>query len=305
MTYAPTDPRSTLAKAAPSKAAGGPCRAAQYLDFRDDSLAVDDGGARTWWARSQAMIVAYSTVTAGDSLAVAGQPDEYMVLFPGESQQATITAGGATVEVGAGALAIVPPGDSAIVAGSDGIVLRVFSRISEELAARCVNAAEYETADANVADFAHWPDPPAGFAIRVYPLAEIPEESGRFGRIFRCTSLMLNLLTPLDGPRDPSKMSPHFHDDFEQISFQFTGDFLQHMRTPWVPDSGLWRDDEHVVVPSPAMVVIPPPMIHTTQAVGDHYHWMIDIFGPPRVDFSLKPGWILNADEYPMPEGVG
>ena len=35
--------------------------------------------------------------------------------------------------------------------------------------------------------------------------------------------------------------------------------------------------------------------------VGDGTTWLIDVFGPPRRDFSEKPGFVLNEKDYPMP----
>ena len=100
-------------------------------------------------------------------------------------------------------------------------------------------------------------------------------------------TLMVNWFYPDPGPRDPGKMSPHHHDDFEQISLQLAGDYVHHIRTPWTADMTTWRDDDHHHTTSPAMTIIPPPSIHTSQAVGETAHQLIDIFGPPRIDFSV------------------
>ncbi len=88
------------------------------------------------------------------------------------------------------------------------------------LADRCANADDYAATDINVAEYAAWPDPIDGHRVRVYPLSEYPYEPGRLGAIFRCSTVMVNVLPEDDQPRDPTKLSPHHHDDFEQVSLQ-------------------------------------------------------------------------------------
>jgi hypothetical protein len=302
MPYDVADLRSQLSTAPTGRGVAGVPAAPQYFEFT--ALVPDDtgpAGTLTWLVRSQNCCVAYSVARAGDRLDRVDHPDEYMVLFPAADAAAVVHAGGEQHEVAGAAIAVMPPGRSEIEVVADGVVVRVFSNRADDLLARCRNADHFLEPDPNVTPFAPWPDSPSGHTIRVYPLADVPHDDTRFGNIFRCSTLMVNVLDPDDGPRDPAKLSPHHHDDFEQVSLQLEGDYVHHMRTPWTVNLADWRDDEHQACSSPAVAVIPPPIVHTSQSVGHMRHQLVDIFCPPRLDFSQRPGWVLNDDEYPLP----
>ena len=279
-------------------------RPATYRELR--SAAPDEQlthGTATWWTRSQALLIGYSTASAGDELAVDDVDGEYAVLVL-DGAQATIEHATGSASVTEPAVAIVPPGASTVRVDATGTIIRVLAAATApSLSARASNAADYTAPDTNVATFAAWPDPPDGHHPRVYPLSEHPLENGKLGRIFRCSTVMVNVLPEDDRPRDPMQLSPHHHDDFEQVSLQVHGDYVHHMRVPWTPDSSTWRDDDHRRCAAPAVVVIPPPLVHTSQSVEHMHHWLIDVFAPPRRDFSERPGWVRNEDEYPMPPG--
>ncbi len=120
-------------------------------------------------------------------------------------------------------------------------------------------------------------------------------------RLFRTQHLMVNIFLPSKAPRDVRKMTPHSHADYEQGSLALRGEYIHHLRYPWVPDMTTWKDDEHVKVGSPSLIIMPPPVVHTSQSLGESGMRLVDIFAPPRDDFSLKPGLVCNADEYPLP----
>ena len=66
---------------------------------------------------------------------------------------------------------------------------------------------------------------------------------------------------------------------------------------PWTTNRRTWRADDHQACGSPSLTVIPPPAVHTSQTVGSGVNQLVDIFSPPRTDFSRQPGWVLNAGE--------
>lgn len=259
----------------------------------------DGPGAQSWITRSANVVVVLSKLKAGTALVRPDNTDEYMLLLPPDTR-ARVQAGDKALEVGPESLTILPPGNSSVTALDDGLFVRVFSIRALDLAVLASNASVYANGAASVAPLEDWPAPIDGFKIRNYKLADYTDPK-IFGRIFRSTNLMINVLERKTERRDPRKLSPHSHADFEQISLALEGTFVHHLRTPWSPDSSTWRADQHLEVGSPSALVIPTNVIHTTQDVAQGVAWLIDIFGPPRVDFSVQPGLVRNADEYPMP----
>jgi len=298
--YATDDIRSTLATAEPARTVdpSTPIKPAQWIEFfAHEPTETTPLGGRTWVARAANAVIAYSLAKKGDVLSRRDQPDEYTVLMYSESAPVAVTAGGEAAHVAEEALIVVPPGDSDIRVEADGVVIRLFSAVADDLREGALNAAAYAEPDLRAAPLLPWPDPVGGFRLRVYRLAETPIAEGRFGRIFRTTNLMVNFLAEEPEPRNPRKLSPHHHDDFEQISLAVKGRFVHHIRYPWGPDSTRWRPDESREIATPSICIIPPPTVHTTQGIGPHQQ-LIDIFSPPREDFS-EAGWVLNADDYP------
>jgi mannose-6-phosphate isomerase-like protein (cupin superfamily) len=262
---------------------------------------LTEAGSRTWITRGANFVVAVSEVEPGAVLSRADNPDEHMVLLG--AVPAIIEAGGEIIEAAPETLTIVPPGPSRVRAKGAGHIVRVLSNRATDLLAMAQNAGAYADGAPEVAPLVPWPDPVGGFRLRNYRPFDYEKPDTNM-RIFRSTNLMINVMTKRSSPRDTAKLSPHSHDDFEQASLLLEGDYIHHLRYPWVPDMSAWRADEHLEIGSPSVTVIPAKVVHTSRNVGDIRSWLIDIFAPPRRDFSVKPGMVLNADDYPMPAGA-
>lgn len=257
--------------------------------------------ARHWYARGQNFIVGHIEADEGEVIQRPDQADEYALLITEGQAELEVAWQGQSQCVRAGQLAFVPPGDSQVRVMRPGRFSLLATTRSRDLCERCANAPAYAEPHPQVAPLQDWPMPPSGWRVRCYDI-DVPPEEGRFGRIWRCTTLMLNVVPESFWLRGPTQLSPHHHESFEQGSLVLKGDFTHHLRWPWTPDRTRWRDDGHEQCGAPSLAVISPHVIHTSEAVGAPPHLLVDVFAPPRADFSLRPGWVLNADEYPLPE---
>jgi hypothetical protein len=297
--YPADDPRASLAGPKERVAAtdfGSP----QFGRFYATDPQLSGIDHKTWLTRGENFLCAYVEATAGHVFERTSQPDEYAVVVPDAGTSVGIAWAGGTTEVKGPALAFVPAGGSRVEVTASGRIAMFFTVRATDLLDLCSNNDGY-SADPNVGDLQDWPEPVGGFKVRAYSL-DFPIEKGKLGRIFRSTTLMVNFFDARNGPRDPSNLSPHDHDDFQQCSLVLDGTYVHHMRWPWLSNRNLWRDDLHERIEAPSITFIPAQVMHTSEASGPAKNLLIDIFCPPRFDFSGKPGWVLNADDYPAPE---
>jgi len=267
-----------------------------------------DGKAKTWITRGGNFAVCYSEVEPGAVLARENNPEEYMVILPPDGTTATIEAGEEKVEAGSESLTIVPPGPSRIVATSKGVIARIFSKASEDIMVKAWNAEVYADGAPELAPPDLWPEPYDGYKLRHYPLAQYAKPGGERiqPRVFRSTNMLVNIFAHYYTRRDTTALSPHWHDDFEQASLCLNGRWIHHLRYNWGSDLSKWWPDDHEEMDTPSVIIIPARAIHTSRDVGPDgpESSLYDIFCPPRLDFASKKGFVINEDEYPLPENA-
>jgi len=302
--FAADDPRRALSASKGSNAAATTTpRPAVVHDLSGTPDELSAAGSRHWWVRGQNFVVGYTLLVAGDPLEITDIPDEHVIVLADDThaepvlEVSTEGAPGQTARVAGQSLVIAPPGTTRVTSTHDLRILRVFSARAADALSRARNSADYAELDEAVTTLPAHPRESGPGTLRVHRMSDVADDPTRLGRIFRSDSLLVNWFAPQVGARDVDRLSPHVHDAFEQGSVTLRGDYVHHFRTPWTPRLRDWRSDEHHPTASPSVALIPPGIVHTTRAVGDGVHVLIDVFAPPREDF-LEQGWVLNGDDY-------
>jgi len=261
-----------------SALAARPPLAARLAQF--DALAPGS----TTVVRTQSFAVAFTRTQPDTELRASTAGDESFALLLDTA--AEVSAGGEALAVPARSVCLLPAGDSRIIAKSAGTIARIFA-LPCAIATQALNDEDYRT-----------PLP----GLRALP--EAAPTAARNPRIFDVdqgeqhyfqTAKLMVSWSERTEPRDVSNMSPHSHDDFEQGSLVLAGSYVHHLRTPWAADLRTWQEDQHLAC-GPSLLVIPPRIIHTSQATGQ-LNILCDIFAPPREDF-IRRGLVANAADY-------
>jgi mannose-6-phosphate isomerase-like protein (cupin superfamily) len=263
--------------------------------YYDEAPQLDGNGVRSWITRGANFAIVVSAGEAGSSFSGTARDEQFVYALEGGVR---ITAGNDTETLGVEDLAIVPPGNWTIHFDQPGHVVQQITA-DEPLVKHAANAASYADGAPEVAKTVPWPEPVGGYKLRRYSTLEAYARGGMV-HAFRTRKLMMVPYARFLEPRDETQLSPHSHADFEQGSVALEGEWLHHLRVPWTPDRRTWRPDVHLQVGSPSTTIIPAGVIHTSQGIAGEGMRLVDVFAPPRLDFSER-GWVDNAADYPMP----
>lgn len=265
----------------------------------DQSPQFTGKDVRSWITRGANFVMAVTLGETGASLGGTARDEQFVYALHGG---VNVSAATGSTSLDAEDLAILPPGRWTLEFERAGLVVQQFTA-DEAIAELAVNAARYTGGAPEVTPAHPWPEPVDGYRLRRYSTLEAYQRGGMV-HAYRTRKLMMVPYARFPEPRDETQLSPHSHADFEQGSIALEGEWLHHLRVPWTPDRRQWRPDEHLQVGSPSTLIIPAGIIHTSQGIAGEGMRLIDVFAPPRRDFSER-GWVENAAEYPMPEAAG
>jgi quercetin dioxygenase-like cupin family protein len=282
--------------------------------FRDPSIGIyyeerpqyEGHGWRRWITRGANFAIVYTEGAAGASLNERFSDEHFAYALEGGIRVTASAGTGAgtgagTATLGEEDLAILPPGECEIHFDRAATLVQVVTA-AESLTSAAPNAAIYADGAKEVAPVDPWPEPVGGYRLRTYSTREGYARGGLV-HAYRTRKLMIIPYDRFLVPRDETQLTPHSHADFEQASVALEGQWLHHLRVPWTPNRHHWKPDRTIEIGSPSVTIIPAGVIHTSQGIAGAGMRLIDVFSPPRVDFSQK-GWVDNAAEYPMPPAV-
>jgi hypothetical protein len=255
-------------------------------------------GVRSWITRGANFAIVVSQGEAGASMNGTAKDEQFVYALDGH---VSVAAGTERDQLAAEDLAILPPGEWTLHFERPGLVVRQITA-DEALASQALNASVYAEGAPEVAPVEPWPEPVGGYGIRRYSTLEAYARGGMV-HAFRTRKLMMVPYARFLEPRDETALTPHSHADFEQGSVALEGEWLHHLRVPWTANRHHWRPDRHLKVASPSTTIIPAGVIHTSQGIAGQGMRLVDVFAPPRMDFSER-GWVDNAADYPVPTMV-
>ncbi len=271
---------------------------ASLIEF-DQHPPTEHAGARRWLARGQNFSVEWVAASRpGASLDIHSAHETLLLLF---GAGARITAAAASVEASPRSVCILPPGPVAVVLDAGACCAVLASQRFDIDAATALNQSNYLKPDPRILPATpayQRRQKPGGVVIIDIDHIAAPVDNPRL-KMLQSATLSINWVD-YDGPRDREALSPHSHADLEQGSLALAGQFVHHLREPWGRNAKLWRDDRHLTVGSPSLLVVPLNMVHTTEGIAAGQHLLIDVFSPPRHDFIAK-GWVANAADYAAP----